>query len=49
VGDLAKLIHSDFYERFKYARVRGPSAKFESGRVGLDHVLADGDVVQFHT
>jgi len=49
VGDLAKLIHSDFYERFKYARVRGPSAKFESERVGLDHVLADGDVVQFHT
>ena len=49
VGDLAKLIHSDFYERFKYARVRGPSAKFESERVGLDHILADGDVVQFHT
>jgi len=49
VGDLAKLIHSDFYDRFKYARIRGPSAKFESGRVGIDHVLADGDVVQFHT
>jgi ribosome-interacting GTPase 1 len=28
VGDLAKTIHSDFYERFKYARVTGPSAKF---------------------
>lgn len=49
VGDLAKIIHSDFYERFKYARIRGPSAKFESGRVGIDHVLQDGDVVQFHT
>ena len=49
VGDLAKLIHSDFYERFKYARIRGPSAKFESGRVGIDHVLLDGDIVQFHT
>ncbi|MBL7079824.1 50S ribosome-binding GTPase [Candidatus Bathyarchaeota archaeon] len=49
VGDLAKLIHSDFYERFKYARIRGPSAKFESGRVGIDHVLMDGDIVQFHT
>jgi len=48
VGDLAKIIHSDFYERFKYARIRGPSAKFESGRVGIDHVLQDGDIVQFH-
>jgi ribosome-interacting GTPase 1 len=49
VGDLAKIIHSDFYERFKYARVTGPSAKFESGRVGIDHVLQDEDIVQFHT
>ena len=49
VGDLAKIIHSDFYERFKYARIKGPSAKFESGRVGIDHVLMDGDIVQFHT
>ena len=49
VGDLAKAIHSDFYDRFKYARIRGPSAKFESGRVGIDHVLHDGDIVQFHT
>ncbi len=49
VGDLAKIIHSDFYNRFKYARVTGPSAKFEKGRVGIDHVLQDGDIVQFHT
>ena len=49
VGDLAKAIHSDFYDRFKYAKIRGPSAKFESGRVGIDHVLQDGDTVQFHT
>jgi ribosome-interacting GTPase 1 len=49
VGALAKMIHSDFFERFKYARIRGPSAKFDSERVGLDHILMDGDVVQFHT
>ncbi len=48
VGSLAKMIHSDFFERFKYARIRGPSAKFDSERVGLDHILMDGDVVQFH-
>jgi ribosome-interacting GTPase 1 len=49
VGELAKMIHSDFYRRFKYARIWGPSAEFDNKRVGLDHVLEDGDVVQFHT
>ncbi|MGD2200801.1 MAG: TGS domain-containing protein [Candidatus Bathyarchaeota archaeon] len=49
VGELAKVIHSDFYERFKYARIWGPSAKFDNERVGLDHILQDGDIVQFHT
>jgi hypothetical protein len=49
VGDLAKMIHSDFYERFKYAKITGPSAKFDGGRKGIDHVLLDGDIVQFHT
>jgi ribosome-interacting GTPase 1 len=48
VGELAKLIHSDFYKRFKYARVWGPSAKFESGRAGINQELSDGDIVQFH-
>jgi hypothetical protein len=48
VGDLAKMIHSDFYERFRYARLWGPSAKFDSERVGLERELSDGDVVQLH-
>jgi len=48
VGELAKMIHSDFYERFRYARLWGPSAKFDSERVGLDRELSDGDVVQLH-
>jgi len=48
VGELAKMIHSDFYRRFKYAKVWGPSAKFDSERVGLDRELSDGDVVQLH-
>ena len=49
VGELAKIIHSDFYKRFKFARLWGPSAKFDNERVGLDRGLTDGDVVQFHT
>ncbi|HUS78051.1 MAG TPA: GTPase [Patescibacteria group bacterium] len=48
VGDLAKIIHTDFYKRFRYARLWGPSAKFDNERVGVDRQLADGDVVQFH-
>lgn len=48
VGDLAKTIHTDFYKRFRYARLWGPSAKFDNERVGVDRQLADGDVVQFH-
>ena len=48
VGDLAKTIHSDFYRRFKYARIWGPSAKFPGERVGLDRALADGDTIEIH-
>ena len=48
IGDLAKTIHSDFYERFRYARLWGPSAKFDGERVGIERELSDGDVVEFH-
>ncbi|NHJ31359.1 MAG: TGS domain-containing protein [Asgard group archaeon] len=46
VGDVAKIIHSRFYEHFKQAKIYGPSAKFEGQSVGLNHELADGDVVE---
>lgn len=48
VGELAKMIHSDFYERFKYARLWGDGAKFPGERVGLDRLLTDGDTVELH-
>jgi len=48
VGELAKTIHTDFYRRFKYARLWGPSAKFPGERVGLDRLLTDGDTVEIH-
>ena len=49
VGELARMIHNDFYERFKYARIWGPSANFDNEKVGLDRELKDGTVVQLYT
>jgi len=48
VGELARTIHNDFFERFKYARIWGPSAKFDGEKVGLDRVLLDGTVIQIY-
>jgi hypothetical protein len=42
-------IHKDFLKNFKYARIWGPSAKFQAQKIGLDHKLKDGDVVELHT
>ena len=49
VGELAKIIHNDFYDRFKYARLWGPAAKFPNERVGIDRILKDGTVIQLYT
>ncbi len=48
VGELAKMIHSDFYKRFRYARLWGPGAKFPGERVGLERLLTDGSTVEIH-
>ena len=48
VMDLAERIHKDFARNFRYARVWGRSVKFPGQRVGADHVLEDGDVVEIH-
>ncbi|MGC9179445.1 MAG: OBG GTPase family GTP-binding protein [Vulcanisaeta sp.] len=50
VGDLAKRIHSRFYEGFRYARVWRID-RFPLGvkRVGINYVLADGDIVEIHS
>lgn len=45
IEDLCKKIHKDFLRKFRYARVSGSSVKFEEKRVGLNHILKDGDVV----
>jgi ribosome-interacting GTPase 1 len=49
VSELAKMIHNDFYQNFKYARIWGSAAKFPNEKVGLDRVLTDGTIVQLYT
>jgi len=48
VEDVARSIHSKMLEGFKFAKVWGPSAKYPGERVGLDHEVADGDVIEIH-
>lgn len=38
-------LHRDFKRKFRYATVSGPSAKHDIQKVGLEHVLEDGDVL----
>lgn len=49
VRDLAGKVHKDFLATLRYAKLWGSSGKFDGQRVGEDHVLEDGDVVELHT
>jgi small GTP-binding protein len=46
VEDVAYWIHNDIGATFIGARVWGPSARFDGQRVGRDHAVLDGDVVE---
>jgi uncharacterized protein len=46
VEDVAKTIHKDMIKKFRFAKVRGPSAHFKDEQVGLDHVLKDTDIIE---
>jgi ribosome-interacting GTPase 1 len=48
VAHMAELVHRDFADKLKSARVWGPSAAFEGQTVTRDHVLQDRDVVELH-
>ncbi len=48
VRDVAEKVHKDFVKKFRYAKIFGASVMFNGAQVGLDHVLADDDVVEFH-
>ncbi len=47
VEEAAEAVHKDFRRNLKYAQVWG-SGKFDGQRVSREHVLAEGDVVEFH-
>jgi ribosome-interacting GTPase 1 len=49
VFDLAKRIHSDFYEQFSYAKVWSKRLRFSPQKVGGTFALEDGDIVELHT
>lgn len=49
VIEVARKLHSSLAEEFKYARVWGKSVKFPGQKVGEDHILEDGDIVEIHT
>ena len=46
--DAAKKVHKNLYKNFKFARVWGESAKFDGQRVGPEHILRDGDIIEIH-
>jgi len=46
VTDVADWVHHDLAASFAAARVWGPSARFAGQRVGRDHPVQDGDVVE---
>lgn len=45
VAEVCDRIHRDARNEFRHAFVWGRSAKFPGQKVGIDHVLQDGDVV----
>ncbi|MBI4361429.1 GTP-binding protein [Candidatus Micrarchaeota archaeon] len=48
IADFCDQVHRDMRSLLKYAQVWGASAKHPGQKVGLSHVIADGDVVQLH-
>ncbi|MBD6955251.1 MAG: OBG GTPase family GTP-binding protein [Thermoplasmata archaeon] len=45
---VCRSIHKDFVKNFKYAIVNGPSAKYPNQKVGLEHIVEDGDTVTIY-
>ncbi len=48
VGDVCNKLHKDFVSKFKFARVWGPSAKFDGQKIMAKHKLKDRDILEIH-
>lgn len=48
VADVCMKLHREMIKDFRYARVWGRSVRYQGQRVGLDHVLEDGDVLTIY-
>lgn len=48
VLDAAKEVHKDFVKFFKFGRVWGRSVRFPGEKVGKEHSLVDGDILEIH-
>ena len=49
VRDVCRKLHRDFESKFKFARIWGPSAKFDGQKIlRLDMALKDMDVLEIH-
>lgn len=48
VLDVARLVHKDIAESFRFGRLWGSGA-FDGQQVGADHQVADGDIVELHS
>lgn len=48
VYDVCVKIHKDMLKKFKYAKIKGKSAKFDWQRVGLEHKVEDKDIVEIY-
>jgi small GTP-binding protein len=47
IGEAASRLHTKLMDVAKSAYVTGPSAKFDRQRVGVEHVLKEGDKITF--
>ncbi len=48
VMEVAEMVHVRLAKGFKYAKIWGRSVKYPGQRVGAEHILEDGDVVEIH-
>ena len=44
--DVLKVIHNDFYEKFKFCNIKGKSVKFEWQQCGLEHKIKNLDIIE---